>query len=284
MSLQKAELALELRDADVPDYGLVRSAEKDYCGQLVHAKGWAEEPWELVRLLVTRYPFLMPMADGDRTMFDFSDGSSWAHGSARTLLADMECGWRLAFGIEMCEDIRRILLATADRSHSVGSEDHMMPDSDVLLSYSIEQIKEKFGTLRWYASCSIPLHGRNYLSDIEWIADSISGRCCKECGSFTDIAFSRGWISPYCCDCRARREGNETYSPIPALDDSFGIISVFGEGGERLENLVDILFSPSGGFERDIGCASELGKVYMRMVEAASAGHGADAAGTKDND
>ena len=47
-------------------------------------------------------------------------------------------GWRKIFGIQMCKEIKRALLEDGRKK---------------LYKYRITQIKEKFGSLRWYDSC-----------------------------------------------------------------------------------------------------------------------------------
>ena len=95
----------------------------------------------------------------------------------------MPTGWRKAFGIEMCEDIKKILLKKGGRQ--------------LLHAYRIMDIKEKYGELRW---------------DSNWTFDELekvigkyvdkSVVTCIECGAkavwMTDY---RDWASPYCDKC-----------------------------------------------------------------------------------
>ena len=100
----------------------------------------------------------------------------------------MEPGWRKAFGIQMCKEIRAALL-----SHGWK----------YLFKYRIMQIKEKFGELRWYDEFST--------QDVQDIIDKyedISRRTCLVCGK-PATKMSTGWISPYCDDCIGNRDYTE---------------------------------------------------------------------------
>ena len=96
---------------------------------------------------------------------------------SHTELDAMELGWRKAFGIQMCKEIRAALLRQSWKA---------------LFKYRITQIKEKFGELRWYDEFST--------KDIEDIIDKyedISRHTCIVCGK-PATKMSTGWICPYC--------------------------------------------------------------------------------------
>ena len=95
-----------------------------------------------------------------------------------TELDAMETGWRKAFGIQMCKEIRTQLI-----------KDHY------LFKYRIFQIKEKYGTLRWYDAGS-----SKEIQDIISKYEDISWDTCIMCGK-PSTKISSGWISPYCDDC-----------------------------------------------------------------------------------
>ena len=95
-----------------------------------------------------------------------------------TELDSMPIGWRKAFGIQMCKEIKAELKKIKH-----------------LKKYRIMQIKEKYGSLRWYDS------GNNI--EIQNIIDKyeeISARTCIDCGKPAKY-ISKGWISPYCENC-----------------------------------------------------------------------------------
>ena len=65
---------------------------------------------------------------------------------------------------------------------------------------TLDQVKEKFGTLRFYYS-----GGDDIIDGMVRMAESMSGCTCEECGN---IGKSRGggWIHTYCESCETKRE------------------------------------------------------------------------------
>lgn len=105
-----------------------------------------------------------------------------------TELDQMPTGWRKKFGIKMCKEIKRELKKYG-----------------YLRKYRIMQIKEKYGTLRWYDNgspdgCVYPIIDKY---------ENISYHTCIECGKPANY-LSTGWISPYCKNCI----GDRTYTLI----------------------------------------------------------------------
>ena len=97
-----------------------------------------------------------------------------------TELDAMDSGWRKAFGIQMCKEIKAEL-----KKHKF------------LYKYRIVQIKEKFGGLRWY-DAGIPKDSKIW--DIIDKYTQISYKTCVVCGK-PATKISKGWICPYCDDC-----------------------------------------------------------------------------------
>lgn len=93
-------------------------------------------------------------------------------------LDDMPEGWASSFGIDMCEEIKQALV-----------------EENLLDSYSIIQIKEKFGELRWYDNVSFPK-----INNIIEKYRQKSIRTCIKCGK-PAVKVSLDWISPWCADC-----------------------------------------------------------------------------------
>lgn len=87
-------------------------------------------------------------------------------------------GWRKAFGLQMCDEIKKEL-----------------KKYNYLYSYRITQIKEKYGTLRWY-DAGAP----KSVCDIIHKYMGISWNTCIVCGKPSKYITS-GYISPYCEDC-----------------------------------------------------------------------------------
>ena len=95
-----------------------------------------------------------------------------------TELDAMEPGWRKAFGIQMCKDIRRQLIKERK-----------------LFKWRIVQLKEKFGGIRLYSNFA-----SDELYDIIDKYEQISYKTCGVCGK-PATKISKGWIYPYCDDC-----------------------------------------------------------------------------------
>lgn len=64
-----------------------------------------------------------------------------------------------------------------------------------------EQIKEKFGTLRFYYR-----GGDDYIHGMTTMAESISAVICIGCGAPTDLKNDGGWIHNLCNTCEKKRE------------------------------------------------------------------------------
>lgn len=125
--------------------------------------------------LVAHYPFLMPRSVWDDHLLEDYD-YSW------TYLDSMPSGWAIAFGIEMCEEIRDDLIS-----------------NNFLDEYRVVQIKEKYGGLRWYDN-GTPKESR--ICDIISKYEERSLQTCITCGA-PATKVSLGWISPYCDSCAA---------------------------------------------------------------------------------
>lgn len=95
-----------------------------------------------------------------------------------TWLDDMPEGWRIAFGIDLCKELKEALLK-----------------ANALDDYRIHQVKEKFGGLRWYDSfCT---------AETRVIIDRyevLSEKTCIKCGKPAEYS-TKNWISPYCKEC-----------------------------------------------------------------------------------
>ena len=105
-----------------------------------------------------------------------------------TELDAMEPGWRKAFGIQMCKEIKKEL-----KKHKF------------LYKYRIVQIKEKWGYLHWYDG-GTPKDSKIY--DIIRKYEQISAKTCGVCGK-PATKISKGWIYPYCDDCIGDRNFTE---------------------------------------------------------------------------
>lgn len=137
------------------------------------------------KALIERFPFLMPRnrwTDKIPENFDYS----------YTELDAMPDGWRKAFGEQLCEELRAELVR-----------------ADYLDKYRITQIKEKYGSLRWYdLGCT-----KRMLREIIPKYESLSARICIQCGK-PATKISTGWISPYCDTCADKIGRYERFIPV----------------------------------------------------------------------
>ena len=139
--------------------------------------------------LLEKYPWLYPVSEytgKPRENYDYSF----------TWMDDIPLGWNIAFGKQMVEELEALL------------EKYNYQDE-----YSICQIKEKFGGLRWYDN-GFPTEG--YEEYKEWLDkyEELSFKTCIDCGKPAKY-FTRGWITPICEDCAKEYEYTEKQlSPI----------------------------------------------------------------------
>ena len=122
--------------------------------------------------LVARYPFLEMKGWDESKHSDFR--STW--------LDQMPIGWKKTLGIPLCEELREELLRI---------------DPSLLNTYRVSQVKEKYGTLRWYDSGSYS----EEMDDILTKYEDISKYTCTVCGKLNVPVFDDGWISPFCTEC-----------------------------------------------------------------------------------
>lgn len=70
-----------------------------------------------------------------------------------------------------------------------------------------EQVKEKFGGLRFYFSGGDEIH--NGMIDF---AEYLSYQICEECGSTKDVGRTNGWVSVLCRTCYNKRNSISTWT------------------------------------------------------------------------
>jgi hypothetical protein len=71
-------------------------------------------------------------------------------------------------------------------------------------NYRINQIKEKFGGLRYYFSSSS--NNADAMYDLEYEYEAKSFKICEYCGSEEDVtteAGKGGWVKTFCKNCKA---------------------------------------------------------------------------------
>ncbi len=70
--------------------------------------------------------------------------------------------------------------------------------------FTIDQIKEKFGSLRFYTS-----YHNSYISDLISEAEKKASKTCEDCGSTKNIGRTNGWVTTCCKKCY---NSNKSYS------------------------------------------------------------------------
>lgn len=124
----------------------------------------------------------------------------WLHAiPTHTELDFMPTGWRKAFGIQMCKEIKDALLKDGGRK--------------LLRSYRIVDIKEKYGSLRWYDNYSSPRVWKVILK-----YEYISSYTCVICGDlavgYTPVEY---WKCPY---CEAHKPMDSNYFLYYGIDEN----------------------------------------------------------------
>lgn len=119
--------------------------------------------------LLKSYPWLWPTDWGGRPF------SKKKLKYQFTFYDDIPKGWRKAFGKQFLEDIKKAL----------GID-----------TMYIEQVKEKYGQLRFYYS-----GGNKRVDEVVRAYEVISENVCIRCGKLDVPMVNTGWVSPYCNKC-----------------------------------------------------------------------------------
>lgn len=134
------------------------------------------------RKLVEAFPFLLPRNRWtDEVVEDYD--YTW------TELDAMPTGWRNAFGEQICAEIAAIL-----------------KKANYLDKYRIVQIKEKYGSLRWY-DAGVPIEISEELDTLIRFYEILSERTCIVCGA-PATRITTWLISPYCDNCVSKDENS----------------------------------------------------------------------------
>lgn len=164
--------------------------------------------------LIDRFPFLTPRNVWTGEIVNNFD-YTWSE------LDCMPIGWRIAFGEQLCEEIKQELLKVQEKDPGGGYPESYYTtnyDSDKIIpyleGYRITEIKEKWGELRWYDN-GAPTSVHNVISKYE----KLSRFVCIDCGKEAKY-LSNGWISPFCEEC-AINMFNRNKEFLNIDDDSF---------------------------------------------------------------
>ncbi len=137
--------------------------------------------------LIKKYPWLKP--------YNVWTGKIWKNYNYETTWADdLPNGWRKAFGDMMFEEIDEVLKRTNTTIY-------------------IEQIKEKYGQLRFY--CNAHQEVQDIINDYSTLSENI----CIVCGKPDVPMLDTGWISPVCKECFERNQKTNKWAPRCKYED-----------------------------------------------------------------
>ena len=133
--------------------------------------------FEIIRnyFLVKEYPFLKPSMGYGCDMHYHPKGYKYRY--EETWLDCMPTGWRNAFGMQLCKELKGII------------------DKYNLRYYAVHQVKEKFGVLCWYDEGGND-ETRKLLS--KYMDES--SKICQKCGKPAEY-ITTDWIGYYCAEC-----------------------------------------------------------------------------------
>lgn len=157
--------------------------------------------------LIEEFPFLLPR---NRWTGEVSKDYDYSY----TELDAMPYGWRKAFGIQMCQEIKESLIK-----------------ANYLNEYRIMQIKQKYGTLRWYDNGHTA-----EISDIIHKYEHLSMCYCIHCGKPVRYR-TEGWVEYFCEDCKTKEINNGANEDnlIRLTEEDIPHLYVYTSNGERTE-------------------------------------------------
>jgi hypothetical protein len=87
-------------------------------------------------------------------------------------------------------------------------------NGEVVPQVTLDQVKEKFGTLRFYYS-----GGDDIIDGMVRMAESMTGVTCESCGNVGETR-GGGWIHTYCQPCETKRENERAqYAKSNGLEE-----------------------------------------------------------------
>ena len=133
--------------------------------------------FEIIRnyFLVKEYPFLRPSLGYGCDMHYHPKGYKYCY--EETWLDCMPPGWRKAFGMQLCKEIKEVL------------------DKYGIRDYAVHQVKEKFGVLCWYDEW-----GNDEIRKITTRYMNESSKICQKCGKPAEYV-TTDWVGYYCAEC-----------------------------------------------------------------------------------
>lgn len=155
----------------------------------------------------------------DKKKRSINPNNKWAESKKYLAYYDIPEGWKRSFGKLMLDEINKVV------------------KEDGLKDYHIEQIKEKYGTLRWY-DCG----GNKKIDRITSAFEQLSGNICLLCGKPDVKMTTCGWYYPCCKECWEKNKYNhmpyeEAISSIDngIMPDSYKVTRFSKDGDETVE-------------------------------------------------
>lgn len=134
--------------------------------------------------LCDKYPFLIP-----RNLF--TDEVTEGYDYSWTRLDELESGWKIAFGEQLCEELKEALAK-----------------ANYVDKFRFSDIKEKWGHL-----CLYNFGCNQEAWDVIRKYEGLSKYTCGHCGK-PATKISTGWIYPYCDECADNLSKYENFIDI----------------------------------------------------------------------
>jgi hypothetical protein len=149
--------------------------------------------------LPKKYPALFenhPYSKGsDKHYYSFQCGDGWYHILEALLL---NINWLLGRYREV-EEIKKKVVEKGKEPLPWIADYFEKNKEDPLASFSIVQIKEKFGGLRFYYECEASIESENRIRGAVDVAESMSFRTCEVCGNPGKCSSAGcNWLSTLC--------------------------------------------------------------------------------------
>lgn len=191
-------------------------------------------------LLKIKYPFLRihNMCHRIWTAIKCRRFSDIGYLLSHTKLDLMPAGWRKAFGEQMCEEIKQALLKNGRKS---------------LYSYVVGDIKEKYGSLRWY-DYNAPKEVYDIINKYEQLSMCYCINCGKPVRYRTD-----GWIEYLCEDCAKKTIKPEFLGGCRVTEEDIPHYYTFDSEGNEIELDYGVDFKKMWGLNDDVKGEKENG-------------------------
>lgn len=148
-------------------------------------------------------------------------------------ICGLNAGWAIAFGAELINDME------IAKKNTYILPDENDKDNVFDSKFKLVQIKEKFGSLRFYADGMTEA-----MSTVASVYETISYHACIKCGNIQNIARTDEWIQPICRQCaRLEDSKREALHLAPSLTHESFNYTIYKQSGELKRNYLNDLAS-----------------------------------------